>query len=74
MLSLSLGMAGGLVLPQPIPREAIRRYGRTLRLSGEELADFVEIVSCIDDFWVATEQRKQTEAAVRAARGMSRQR
>ena len=41
MLSLSLGMAGGLVLPQPIPCEAIRRYGRTLRLSGEELVDFV---------------------------------
>lgn len=74
MLFLSLGMGGGLVLPQPIPREAIRRYGRTLRLSGEELADFVEIVSCIDDFWVATEQRKQTDAAVHAARGMSRQR
>jgi hypothetical protein len=34
----------------------------------------VEIVSGIDDFWVATEQRKQTDAAVRAARGMSRQR
>lgn len=74
MLSLSFGMAGGLMLPQPIPREAIRRYGRVLRLSGEELADFVEIVSRIDDFWVATEQRKQTEAAVRAARGTSRQR
>jgi hypothetical protein len=67
-------MGGGLVLPQPIPREAIRRYGRALRLSGEELADFVEIVSGIDDFWVATEQRKQTDAAVRAARCMSRQR
>ena len=74
MLSLSLGMAGGLVLPQPIPREAMRRYGRTLRLSGEELADFVEIVAAIDDFWVVTEQRKQTDAAVRAAGGMSRQR
>jgi len=73
-VSLSLGMAGGLVLPQPIPREAIRRHGRALRLCGEELADFVEIVSGIDDFWVATEQRKQTDAAVRAARGMSRQR
>ena len=74
MLSLSLGMGGGLVLPQKMPREAIRRHGRALRLSGEELADFVEIVSGIDDFWVVTEQRKQTDAAVRAARGMSRQR
>ena len=41
MLSLSLGMGSGLVLPQPIPREAIRRYGRALRFSGEELADFM---------------------------------
>ena len=54
MLSLSLGMGGGLVLPQKMPREAIRRHGRALRLSGEELADFVEIVSGIDDFWVTT--------------------
>lgn len=74
MLSLSLGMAGGLVLPQKIPREAIRRHGRALRLCGEELADFVEIVAGIDDFWVETEQRRQADAAVRAARGMSRQR
>lgn len=74
MLSLSLGMAGGLVLPQKIPRETIRRYGRSLRLSGQELADFVEIVAGIDDFWVETEQRGQADAAVRAAKGMSRQR
>ena len=48
------GLVGScLLLPMRIPREAVRRQGQhDLRLGGEDLADFVEIVAGIDDHWV----------------------
>lgn len=64
--SVSLGMAGGVSLPMPVPREAIRREGRRLGYQGDGLDDFVEIVAAIDDFHLETESRRiaaETQAA-----------
>jgi len=71
--SISMGMAGGLSLPRPVPREAIRREGQRLAYSSEGLADFVEIVTSIDDFYVEVEvKRAATEAKRAAERSRSR--
>ena len=62
-LALSLGMAGGLKLPQPIPREAIRTEGRRRGYECEGLDDFTEIVAAIDDAFVQDDVLRQAAAA-----------
>ena len=69
--SLSLGMAGGMSLPRPVPQEAIRREGRRLGYRGEALADFTTIVALIDDFWVEVAV-KQAAADAKAAADKAR--
>lgn len=67
-------MAGGLSLPRPVPREAIRREGARLSYQGDALEDFVEIVAAIDDFHVETSVRRSAaEAKAQAARSRSNQ-
>ena len=62
-LALSLGMAGGLKLPQPIPRETIRKEGNRRGYRGDGLDDFTEIVAAIDDAFVQDDVLKQAAAA-----------
>ena len=64
------GLVGScLLLPMRIPREAVRRQGQhDLRLGGEDLADFVEIVAGIDDHWVEQERARQVADAAATAR------
>ena len=62
-LALSLGMAGGLKLPQPILRDAMRAEGRRRGYQGDGLADFTEIVAAIDDAFVQDDVLKQAAAA-----------
>ena len=62
-LALSMGMAGGLQLPQPIPRETIRKEGNRRGYRGESLADFTEIIAAIDDAFVQDDVLKQAAAA-----------
>lgn len=71
--SISMGMAGGLSLPRPIPREAIRREGERRGYTGEALDDFVEIVAAIDDRYVESIVRREAaDAKVRAAQSKRR--
>lgn len=69
--SLNLGMAGGLSLPRPVPREAIRREGVRLGHTGEGLDDFTEIVASIDDIYVEVTVKAEA-ARARAAAEQSR--
>ena len=62
-LALSLGMAGGLKLPQPILRESIRKEGNRRGYRGDGLDDFTEIVAAIDDAFVQDDVLKQAAAA-----------
>ena len=62
-----MGMAGGLSLPRPIPREAIRREGERLGYAGDGLNDFVEIVMRIDDFHVEVTVKRAADNAKAAA-------
>lgn len=71
--SISLGMAGGLTLPRPVPRESIRREGERLGYDGDALEDFVEIVMRIDDLYIeVTTKRIADETKAAAARTKKR--
>lgn len=50
--SMSLGMAGAMQLPVVIPRDTIRKEGASLGYDGEDLEEFVEIISALDDYYV----------------------
>jgi hypothetical protein len=54
-LSYSLGMAGGVILPEPIPLETIRQEGVRRHYRGEELEDFCKIVQGIDHAFLMAE-------------------
>ncbi len=56
--SISMGMGGGVLLPQPVSRETIRREGERQAYTGDDLEDFVEIVVRIDDYFVETEIKR----------------
>ena len=56
--SLSLGMGGGVRIPCVITRETIRREGERQGYDGEDLDDFVEIVTGIDDAFLAIEMQR----------------
>lgn len=64
--SISMGMAGGVSRPLPVPREAIIREGERRGLEGDELEDFIEAVLQIDDFDIET-QTKRLAAEVKAS-------
>jgi len=66
--SISMGMAGSLSLPRPVPREAIRREGERRGYSGESLDDFVEIVAGIDDIYIEVTVKRAADDAKSAAR------
>ena len=70
-LPLSMGLAGGLQLPLPVPLAAIRAEGIRLGHVGDALDDFVEAVALIDDHAVA-ETTKQLAAEAKAAANRSR--
>lgn len=70
--SVNMGMAGGLTLPRPVPRETVRTEGRRLSYEGDGLEDFVEIVARIDDTYVEVET-KRAAADARLAAERSRQ-
>lgn len=65
--SLSLGMAGGITLPRPVPRAAIREEGVRLGYEGEALEDFVLIVVGIDDTFVEIQTKRAAADAKKAA-------
>lgn len=65
--AISLGLAGGLTLPRPIPRETIRREGERLGYDGEELDDFTDALTLLDDHWVERTVRREAAAAKAAA-------
>lgn len=56
--NISLGMAGGVSLPMPVPIEKIRNEGQRLGYRGDELETFVEAVAQIDDFHIETQTRR----------------
>lgn len=62
-----MGMAGGLSLPRPVPRDAIRREGNRRGFDGEALEDFVEMVVAIDDGYVEITVKREAENAKLAA-------
>jgi hypothetical protein len=70
-LPLSMGLAGGLQLPLPVPLATIRAEGRRLGHTGESLDDFVETIALIDDHMVA-ETTKKLAADARAAANRTR--
>jgi hypothetical protein len=65
--SVSMGMAGGIILPRPVPLETIRREGRRLGYEGEALEDFVTIIARADDFSVEVDTKRAAEDAKAAA-------
>jgi len=69
-----MGLAGGLSLPRPIPRDTIRREGEHLGYEGDALEDFVEIVVLIDDFFIELEVKRIAADAKAAADKAGRQR
>ncbi len=70
-----MGMAGGLSLPRPVPRETIRQEGRRLGYDGDGLDDFVEAVTLVDDLYVEVEtKRAATDARLAAERARSNKR
>ena len=54
-MSHSLGMSGGVVIPEPIPREAIREEGLRLRYRGDDLDDFCQILMGLDRAYLVSE-------------------
>lgn len=71
--SISMGLAGGLSLPRPVPRDVIRREGERLGYDGDALDDFVEALTMIDDCHVETEVRRAAaEAKASAERARNR--
>jgi hypothetical protein len=66
--SISLGMAGSIRLPGPIPRNTIRSRGEYLGLDGDALDDFVEIVVLIDDDYIRTVAEAEAKAAADMAK------
>ena len=73
--SISMGMAGGLPLQRPVPRETIRREGRRLGYRGADLEDFVLILTDVDDFYVEVAVKRAVEDMRRSVdRGRSKRR
>jgi hypothetical protein len=70
-LPLSMGLAGGVQLPQLVPLATIRAEGRRLGHTGESLDDFVEAIALIDDHMVA-EATKKLAADLKAAANRSK--
>lgn len=68
MENLNLGMAGGVSLPRPVPRETIRREGERRGFTGEALDDFTEIVVGIDDAFVEVTVKAEAKRLAAAAR------
>lgn len=66
--SISMGMAGGLSLPRPIPIDAMRREGERIGLDGDAFDDFVEAVMRIDDLFVEIEVKREAKAAADRAK------
>ncbi|MFO1080864.1 MAG: hypothetical protein U1E23_09590 [Reyranellaceae bacterium] len=66
--SHSMGMAGGVLLRQRLPRAALREEGRRLGYTGEALDDFVEIVHRIDIHEWTIAYRRQVDAVVAATK------
>lgn len=71
-MPMSLGMAGGVQLPQPIPRRTIREEGARRQIEGTELEDFVEIITVLDDEFILIETEKQVAAAKAATSNLKR--
>ncbi len=63
-----MGLAGGISLPRPVPREAIRREGARLGYTGEGLEDFTEILARIDDSYVEARVKREARTAEERAR------
>ena len=72
--SISLGMAGGLSLPRPVPRDAMRREAERMGLDGDAFDDFVEIITLIDDRHVEIEVKRAAADAKAAAESARRKR
>lgn len=72
--SISLGMAGGLSLPKPVPRATIRVEGERLGYDADALDDFVEAVTAIDDRYVELEVKRSAAEAKASAERARRKR
>lgn len=70
--SLSLGMAGGTLIPMVISRDRIRAAGVEAGLEGDDLADFVEILLAIDDYDVERRTKRIADETRAAAARMKR--
>lgn len=68
MLSHGLGMAGGMLLHQPIGRDRIRREGRRAGYDGDALIDFISIVRRIDQIDRAENLQRQAKEIAAAAK------
>ncbi len=51
-------MAGGVLLPAGIKRDAIRAEGERLDYTGDDLDEFVDIVKALDLHYVAIARKK----------------
>ena len=65
--SISLGMSGAIDIPRTIRRSEIRRDGRTLGYTGDDLEDFYVIIRTIDRFYVEQESKRAMDDAKKRA-------
>lgn len=64
--SIGMGMAGGIVVPRPVPVRDIRSEGRRQGLKGEDLEEFVGVLMAIDGIFLEVEIPKIGRDAQRA--------
>jgi hypothetical protein len=66
-VSISAGMGGGVLLPKRVPLPVVRAEGRRLLFAGDDLEDFVFIVSHADDHFFTLETKRIAADVARQA-------
>lgn len=70
-VAMSLGLGGGITVPDPIPLDLIREEGRQLHYRGDDLDDFCRIIRGIDRLYLNAEHER-IAGGVRAAADKSK--